>query len=230
MARVAAGAMFEVVEGGVGDLLVVQGRTGMVARRKPTYRRPTSPGQAAQAGRMERAGAFWNAISDDDALEWGRWAGTITKVASVGGRRYSPTGYNAFMELTLRAVQASPSLVPPSRPPVGPFLGDSTIVDLRLSIDDFGNRVSEVEGVLRFTASQPNAEGCAVEILVQRLVSARRKPGRQYKSMAFVRFEAGALSFDLPVASGAYACAARTLDPITGQAMGMELLGVVTVA
>ena len=133
------------------------------------------------------------------------------------------------MELTLRAVQASPGLVPPSRPPVGPFLGDSTIVELRFSIDDFGNRISEGEGVLRFSASEANGAGCAVEILVQRLVSARRKPGRQYKSMAFTRFEAGALSFDLPVASGAYACAARTLDPITGQAMGMELLGVVTV-
>ena len=148
MARVAAGAMFEMVEGGVGDLLVVQGRTGMVARKRPTYRRPTSPGQAAQALRMERAGAFWKALSDRDALEWGRYAEGIVKVASVGGRRYSPTGYNAFMELTLRAIQASPGLVPPSRPPAGPFVGDGTVVRVEAGPPSFrsGERKGSGDG------------------------------------------------------------------------------------
>ena len=219
MARVKTSVAFDSVEGTMGGFVVARGKGGPVVRRKPVYRRPTSPGQAAQAARMAAASALWRGLSDAQALAWGAWAGRIVKRGYGAGVAYHPTGYNAFMELTLRALQASPGLTPPSLPPTRRFVGDSAVVT-----------ASPVLGAVRFSAGGPNAPGVGVELLVQRLESARRKPGKQYKSMAFVRFVAGGLSADVPVAPGTYACAARTLDPVTGQALGMVPLGLVTVA
>ena len=221
--------MFEAVEGSVGALLVVRGRSGAVVRKRPTYRRPTSPGQAAQAERMRAAGAVWSSLGAPEAAAWSAYGARQTRRDPVSGKAYSPIGYNAFMELALRALQAAPGTAVPVWPPVGAFLGDSVVVSVSplpqppLQDEPLG------EGALRFSASGANAAGVVTELLVQRLANVRRKPTAQYKSMAFVRFVAGALVYDLPAAAGVYACAARQVDPATGQARLPTPLGVVVV-
>ena len=68
------------------------------------------------------------------------------------------------------------------------------------------------------------------EILAQPLASRRRKArARDWKSLGFVAFAAGALAAEFPLKAGAWGVAYRFVSARTGQATAMAVLGAATV-
>ena len=84
-------------------------------------------------------------------------------------------------------------------------------------------------GLLLFTSPTPTPEDTVVELLVQRLVNDRRKPGAFYKSTAFVTFTEEEPTVAIPMRAGWVACAYRLVERSTGRSGGMMPLGKVEI-
>jgi len=206
MARVATSMAFETLSGTAGDLVVVRLKSGHVMRRKPTYKRPTSPGQQAAADRLKAATTVWNTFGEAEAEGWSRYADGLERTNPVTLVRYSPIAYNAFTALSTKLLQMDPSKPLPHYPPTASFMADSIEV-----------RLTPGQGAIVFEASGPNSTNTVTELLTQKLVNIRRKPESQYKTAGFHHFEEGAMSRSVPIESGVYACAYRFVNSDTGQ-------------
>ncbi len=216
MARAATGMAFERVVGRVGDLVVVQLKSGPAVRRRPSYRRGSSPAQKAVAGRMRQVSAAWNSMTPAQAAEWHRYAGTIELHDRITGKVYSPAGYNAFTGLSTRFLQVNPTGDVPLAPPTASFTGDSVVVT-----------ATAEAGQITFAASGANAPGVVTELMLQRLASPRRLPSGRYTSAAFAAYTPEHLTETVTVEPSAYACAVRFVLAATGQAGAVFPLGVV---
>lgn len=216
MARAATGMAFERVVGRVGDLVVVQLKSGPAVRRRPSYRRSSSPAQKAVAERMRQVSAAWNSMTPEQAGEWHRYARTIELHDRITGNTYSPAGYNAFTGLSTRFLQANPSGEVPLVPPSASFVGDLPAVT-----------VAAEAGQITFTAARANAPGVVTELMLQRLASPRRQPSTRYTSAAFAAYTPEHLTETVTVEPSAYACAVRFVLAATGQAGAVFPLGVV---
>ncbi len=209
---------FERIVGRMGDLVVVQLKSGQALRGRPTYRRQTSPAQRDVIDRLRQAREVWNALSAAQAQAWDRYAQTVERHSAVSGQAYSPAAYNAFIGLATKVLQANPEATIPVDPPTSAFEGDSVLV-----------AVEAAEGAVRFTASGANAAGVVTELMLQKLANVRRKPTTRYGSAAFVAYAQGALAHDVPVDPGVYACAYRFVRAATGQATLPQPVGVAVV-
>ena len=231
---------FDGAAGGIGPYVVVRGRSGPVVRRQAVYKRRSTSEQAVQEGRLKAVAAVWSEFGAAEAQAWNSYAATIEKRDGVTGVAYSPSGYNAFSGLAYRILQMDATATVPVWPPSGRFIGDS----VEVSVSDVAQASApadtgiagrdacatiEAVGVLRFSASAPNAPGVVTELMIQRLVNLRRTPTPQYKSAAFVAFDPTHLTADVTVSPGIYACAVRFVERATGRTTGMQTLDVVTV-
>lgn len=124
MAKVTASAGFDAISGKYGPSVVANGPTGLVLRRPPSYRRPTSPGQQAAAERMALAAGAWNELTYAQARAWDDYAKTQRRTNPTNGRTYSPTGFTTFCGLAVRVLHVDPMAEIPTNPPVFPFVGD----------------------------------------------------------------------------------------------------------
>ena len=218
MAKVRLAALYEEAAGGFGPYVVARGKSGTVVRRRAVYRRTQTPDQKAQASRMTAVAALWNALSDEAVAAWKVYAAGLIRRSDVSGREYAPGGYNAFAGLAMTLLRMDPGAAVPAWPPVGGFGGDG-----------IGILVAGGSGAVRFVASGPNRAGVATELLLQRLVNARRTPTKQYKGLAFVAFAGAGAIAEVPVEPGAYACAHRFVERATGRAGFLQTSGIVVV-
>lgn len=219
MARAKLASLWDNASGGLGPYVVAPGKGGLVVRRRPVFRRHKSPDQPGQEARFAAMARVWAELTPEQARAWDLYAGRIVKTGRIGGKAYSPSGYNAFTALALVRMRLDPGGPVPFHPPAGSFTGDKVQVT-----------VTPEPGALRFHASGPNRAGIVTELMLQRLVTPRRKPTTRYKSVAFVSFDAAHGHEDIPVEPGAYACAYRFIERATGRVTVMQTLGVVIVA
>ena len=206
MALVKTSMAFETMKGSMGQAVLFHGRSGLVFRRKPRYRRPTSPDQLLVTERLQQASASWRALGADQIDAWQAYARTIELRNATTGQSYSPIAFNAFIGLATKILQIDPLAELPEWPPAGPYLGDTVPI-----------AVSPAPGAIVFTASAANVPGTVTELLVQKLESIGRTPGKRYKSMAFVQFAEGELTFEIQLEPGVYACAYRFTEAATGR-------------
>jgi hypothetical protein len=137
-------AMLDGGSGSVGNLVVAEVRGGPIVKRKPRYRRPTSPAQAAAAERMTLASAAWSATTQQQLQAWRDYAKTIWKSNALTGKRYKSTAQNEFIALATKFLQATPGGTVPAWPPSSAYIGDAVSVG-----------VSEFSGASAQTAPHP---------------------------------------------------------------------------
>jgi hypothetical protein len=167
---------------------------------------------------MKAASEVWKTLDGLQAEAWDRYASSITLHSSVSGQTYSPIGYNAFCGLATKVLQVDAAAAVPVEPPVGVFVADAVLVS-----------ASTYHHSIRFRASAANSDGVVTELLIQRLPNVRRKPKKQYTSAAFAGFGSPALTFDVNVEDGVYACAYRFVEAATGRQTLLQRIGVVVV-
>lgn len=240
MAKAVLGSMVGSVRGSVGGVVVTTGRGGTVLKRKPVYRRPTSPAQALAEGRMRAASALWSGLSAAQAARWRAW-----------GEARGRTAQTAFIALATKILQIDPAAAVPLAPPTHDFVADDVAVTASEPPSfacERGGQGGESEnaglstpqpppltgvkgggaGVL-FSTTGPNRPGTVTELLLQPLLNERRSPGKDYKTAGFVQFNAAAPTHLLSLAPGSYAVGYRFVERATGQRGPTILLGVVKV-
>ena len=210
--------MLDRISGRMSDGVAVKNRYGTVIRQKPVYRPTPSTRQLATTQRLRQATAVWNELDITQAQAWDAYASTLTRTSPINGTQYSPSGFNAFIMLATKFLQANPSGTVPTSPPTTGFNPTS----LQISVAGIA------EGVL-FLSELPSEGGVVVELTLQRLVNQRRKPGDKYQSMDFVAFTSGEMSHLVETEPGWYACAIRQVEAATGRMQNWVPLGVVNV-
>lgn len=210
--------MLDRISGRMSDGVAVKTRYGTVIRQKPVYRPTPSARQLATTQRLRQATAVWNELNITQAAAWDRYASRLTRRSQISGTTYSPSGFNAFIMLATKFLQANPDESIPTSPPTTIFNPDNLLISVSATS----------EGVL-FTAEQLSDEGVVVELMLQRLVNQRRKPGEKYQGMDFVVFSSGEMSHLVDAEPGWYACATRQVEAATGRMQNWVPLGVVSV-
>ncbi len=206
------------LSGSFGDLVVSTGKRGTVVRQKPTYARVATPDQKEGEARFQTAGKVWSSFTSAEAEGWNRYALTLLHTNSLTGERYSPTGYNVFLSLTLKFLQINPGESVPRTPPASGAPLDAFLLLL----------TPGAEGVV-FTAEGQNTPGVKTEILLQTLPNPRRKPTSKYVSKGFFTFTALSRRVGLPVPPGAYAGAYRFVNAASGTMSPLITLGKIEV-
>lgn len=206
--------LLSALSGSLGDLVVTTGKRGTTIRQKPTYARPTTPKQQENALRMKSANLAWSTFTGEEADLWNAYALTITHHNAQTDADYHPSGYNAYLSLTLKLLQINPGVSVPRTPPTR-----------RLSPDNLTLTLTAGKGELVFTAEGVNSPSVKTELLLQILPNARRKPTPNYLSKGFFTFTPLLPTVTLPVAPGAYAAAYRFVNTETGQMRPLVTLG-----
>ena len=232
--------MYEKMSGSAGDRVVAHVRGGLATRAKPRYKYPKIA--AVQAGnvRLSAINAAWNAMSLESIDRWNLYAERLPLRRSFSGDRYALTGKNALLALGTRFLMANPGMPLPLDPPTEPYIVPTIKIEVAGFDEDSlpsgrgGGGVEnaleeETDGLLLFTSPTPTPEGTVVELLVQRLVNNRRKPGTFYKSTAFVTFTEEEPTVAIPMQVGWVACAYRLVERSTGCSGGMMPLGKVEI-
>ena len=218
MAKAKLGELVTAASGSIGDSVIVDLRSGTVVRRKPVYKRATSPLQAQVSARMKQSTTVYKTLTYPQIQAWNDFGATQTRTDTLSGKKYTLSGQNAFTALSTKFLQITPVGRIPVAPPAVPFPGDNVLMAV---LGDIGK--------LLWMASHANASGAATELLLQRLPNVRRKPTRHYTALAFVSFPPSALTATTPVEPGWYACAFRFVCPATGEAKELQKMGVVEV-
>jgi hypothetical protein len=168
--------------------------------------------------RLREVSQIWSTFDADQAAAWADYAATITHHNPLNGQAYTPIGYNIFTALASKFRQISPTLPIPLTPPATPFI--SGYVQVSATV---------VAGKIRFTASSWNVSGQTTELLLQKLVNVRRRPGDAYKSYGFHVFSAGSPNADVSVLAGVYAVAIRIVEATTGRQTPWQRVGILVV-
>ncbi|MCE9559515.1 MAG: hypothetical protein K8R88_11240 [Armatimonadetes bacterium] len=182
----------------------------------------------AVRARMAAANRALHRLSLPQIQEWDQFADRYNLVArfSFGLSQLSASAiFTGFATKWLQAQDgltgSANELQIPLTPPQSPTVGDNIILVPS----------SPAPGVVRLTASQPNATGMACESLLQPLTSANRKPrDGHYRTAGFHVFATGSLTADFQVLTRFVAVAFRFVCIATGQSTGVIPIGVVQVA
>jgi hypothetical protein len=218
MGKLKLSAAFQSASGALGEMIVSEVRGAPIARRRPRYKRPTAPSQAAAAQRFAQACEAWNALTPNQAQQWRDYAESVWRSNAMTGTRYRGNAMTEFVALATTFLQATPNGSIPLSPPSDSYIADRVTIN-----------VSAIEEGARWTASAANEPDTVTELMVQKLPSPRRKPTKQYTAAAFVQFTAGALSHDLPLDPGTYSLAYRFIRLSTGQPTLRLIAGLITV-
>lgn len=206
------------LSGTLGDAVLVRGKNGQFVRRRPTYRRPTSAGQATAAARLDAATTYYTTFTADEAEAWRTWAKTQKRYDAETGKTTTPVGYNLYCKLACKFLQVNPNGAIPRLPPTTSSLSGLPFLTI----------AATPTGVL-VIASRANEPGVVTEILIQTLANARRTPTARYIHAAFVPFVGEGLSFELELPTGWYAFEAGAVRVASGQQSVRNRLGVVGV-
>ncbi len=209
MAKIRLSATLQDAAGPLGSYVVAVGRSGLVLRQKPRYRRHQTPAMQAAADRMRRAAELYATLTEEQVDAWRAYAESQVRHNEVNGHAYTMTGNTAFIQLTTKMMQAVPTATVPLWPPTGVFTGD--VISVTVGAGPAGS------GTAIFTASGPNAAGVLTELMVQKLASRTRKPSTRFTSAGFVGFTPGHLTQTVALEKGFYACAFRFVEASTGR-------------
>lgn len=170
-------------------MVVVELRSGPAVRRRPHYKRPTSPAQQGAADRMGLASKAWASLGAAQAEAWHRYAETQIRHNSIDGEAYAMTGNTAFIALATKFLQVNPGGEIPTMPPVAGFVGDDVLVSIAPSglqpppplahePSQTGEELSTETGGKRSPAHEPSqvAEAQSGELSDARVGSTRPHP------------------------------------------------------
>ena len=218
MAKARLGSYLESLHGTLGETTITKGKHGTIIRERARYRPHSSDLQNVCRARMKVVNAAWETLTPSGAKAWQIYADTLTRFDAATDTHFTPTGYNVFVSLSLKFVQASPGVSVPKLPPATAFRGDTITVS-----------VSGGAGGLTFTASGSNRAGVTTELLLQKLVNPRRKPTPTYIHAAFVGFTSLQPTRTVSVSAGWFVSAYCFVDAGTGQKTEAVLLNAVEV-
>ena len=88
MGKLKLSAAFQSASGALGEMIVAEVRGAPIARRRPRYKRPTAPSQAAAAQRFAQACEAWNALTPSQAQQWRDYADSVWRSNAMTGTRY----------------------------------------------------------------------------------------------------------------------------------------------
>ena len=208
--------------GKLGNVVFVRSGDGYVVRERVTPANPRTAAQTRARRGFAQASQGWARLTDAEFEAWQAYAEPSGRPAN-----------NVYQSLTRKWLAVHGEGTPPTMPPTGPFFGDA----VRVRIVEPGGRSGESASpldvpnsrLLTLLSDRPNSAGVVVEILVQSLANARRKPReRDWRTAAFVAFTAAAPTAAILLPPGAWAVAYRFVESTTGQATGMAPLGSVT--
>lgn len=213
MARAIASAGFDNIAGKYEGIVVSSGRTGLIIRRRPKYKRVMSPAQTLAAVRMQLASQTWNGMSRQQAVAWNEYADNLIRVSPASGKHYRGKGFNTFVALGTKILQVDPEAELPMLPPTSAYLGDGITLVAR-----------PVEGGIEFEASGPTEPDTVVELLAERLPNIRRAATGRLGSLGFVSFTPGNLTVFVPADPGAFVPGYQFVRQSTGQVAGYRVL------
>jgi hypothetical protein len=190
---------------------------GTVGREYVVPDNPNTPPQEAARSYFKRATQAYEALPKAKVDAWNAYASQF-KTRNKQGKLREKHGLNVFTGLATKFLQVNPNGAIPQDPPSSDFNGDGASLT-----------VTAGSGKLTFTSNLPNSAGVVTELLYQRLANGNRKPGKGYKTGAYVAFAPGSLSRDVPVPPGFYAAAYRFVRTATGQQSEIRTLTVVQV-
>ena len=229
MGKLKLGPMYMGASGSAGGQVVARVRGGLATRSKPRYKYPKIAAVQAGNARLSAINAAWNAMSLESIDRWNLFAEGLPLRRDFNGDRYSLTGKNALLSLGTRFLMANPGMPLPLDPPTGKYIVPDIVMEIGSPSPDGSFGRGGQDGLLLFTSPTPTPEGTVVELLVQRLVNDRRKPGKFYKSTAFVTFTEEEPTVAIPMRAGWVACAYRSVERSSGRSGGMMVLGKVEV-
>lgn len=211
MAKLVPGSAFVGLSGKFDTAVLVRTPGGTVMRPRIVPHNPKTPKQQAWRAAMRAAGQAYRTLSLAQHEAWQAYARS-----TVPAGQSLPNVAGVFVALAAKVVQIDPSAEIPLDPPTVPFYGEAINV-----------QVADEVGWVQFTATGPNAEGVATELLVQKIAAPfNSAPISFYRSQRFVTFEPGVLSAYVELPPGWYACAVRFVRPATGQCTGVLPVGV----
>lgn len=213
MARAVASAGLDSISGTYNGVVVANGRSGLVVRRRPKYKRPTSPAQQSSSVRLSLASAAWNLLSFEQADAWNHYAQKYVRISSASGKAYRAVGFNTFVALGTKVLQVDPDAELPLLPPTSAYLGDGITLVAR-----------PVEGGIEFEASGPTEPDTVVELLAERLPNIRRAATGRLSSLGFVSFTPDNLRVTVPADPGAFVPGYQFVRQSTGQVAGYRVL------
>lgn len=219
MAGLSLGVFSSGLSGKSGNTVFVQTPGGTLVRERNVPFDPKTANQVIARQRMTRASVAWSEMEPEQVELWEDYAQSLAQRNPSTGQWRSPRPMNLFTALYVKLQQLDPASPPPAAPPANPFFGDSINVS-----------VGSADGTVTFTANRPNGEGVVTELLLQPLANRNRKAYLdKYRSQAFVVFEEGSLTADVPAQPGWYACAYRFVNTETGQDTALAQVGKVLV-
>lgn len=241
MAGLSLGVFSSGLSGKSGNTVFVQTPGGTLVRERNVPFDPKSANQIFARQRMTRASVAWSEMEPSNVEAWEDYAQSLAQRNPSTGQWRSPRPMNLFTAMYVKLLQLDIAALPPTSPPASAFFGDSVNVSVGSSSADphhpapsssnsQGSLQEEGESLVTFTANRANSPGVVTELLLQPLANRNRKAYLdKYRSQAFVAFEDGSLTAEVPAEPGWYACAYRFVNTETGQDTALAQIGKVLV-
>lgn len=207
------------MSGKQGDQVYSQTRNGAVRKSRVIPTNPNTPLQASSRGNFAVATVGYSQMGASLLLQWEAYAASLKVTDPITGRTYSPAPGTVYTGLTSKYLQVNVGGAPPLLPPKSAFTGDTITVS-----------AAGGPSHVTFTASAANAANVVTELLVQKLPSGARKPDKSKdRTVGFIAFTGPALTHNVTLPPGIYACAYRFVNKDTGQMSSTVRLQTVTV-
>lgn len=197
---------------------IVKGQTFITERTSPSN--PNTASQQAARSRFTNSAKAYRAFNATQVAQWDDYAMNHTAHDSITGGKKSTDGINSYLGLATKYLQVNGSGTPPTTPPATSYVPPTVTVT-----------AVGATGKVTFTASAAVPVGSKVELMIQKLPTANRKPQKgAYRTGGFAQFPLGSLSQDVTVTPGFYAAAYRFVNTATGQISAIQPIGVSTVS
>ena len=162
MARVKLSPLLTSISGSIGTLTIQRNKYGITARQKPLPKKSLSPAQYTVRQHMLTIQAAWQALSDDDRLQWNRFPDfsgqTINRDRSV-----KLSGHALYLKYQMFRLTAGFSLLTTitylTMPT--PILLYGLSLDAAAFLIDVGPEPDPDEIFFLFSISNPKQEGAA---------------------------------------------------------------------
>lgn len=215
MAKVKLSPFSTALSGKMSNLTFSNTKEGTIMRERITPKNPRTAAQIAVRTAFTKATKQWANLTNANLAAWRDYTKTYSNVQETTDKSYNSDAFNAFVKLAAKWYAVNPSGTAPANPPTTTFNGDNITIGAIAGT-----------GLVRFTASGPNASGVTTALLLARTGGRNRtaNPG-QYRERAYVTFTSGSLTASVNVPPGWYAAGYSFINIATGQESEPVLLG-----
>lgn len=209
------------ISGSMKNLTFSSTKDVTIMKSRETGANPNTAAQSTARNYFGRSSKGYALLTPTELLSWKAYAEKQVYVGKTSKEPYVPNAFQAYKKLTNVWYAANGGVgTPPSSAPTTAFAGDV----ITLSAAASGS-------VVTISASAASAPNVVVEVWLQPLRNANRKPSAKgFRVRGYLTFTGTGLSKTISVTPGSWAAQYRFVNKATGQAGPMASLPVTGVA